>query len=49
MIIDYDKNPQLSVDRKLISLCESIQRAISELEIEIAELRKEIQKIEQGE
>lgn len=46
MIVDYDRNPQLSVERKLTSLCDSIQRAINELQQEINELRKEIQKIE---
>ena len=46
MIVDYDRNPQLTVDRKLTSLCESIQRAISELQDEINELRKAVQKLE---
>lgn len=46
IIVDYDKNPQLNTDRKLISLCESIQRAINELETELAELRKEVRKLQ---
>jgi hypothetical protein len=45
MIVDYDKNPQLDIDHKLLSLCESIQRAISELQDEINELRKEVQNL----
>lgn len=45
MIVDYDRNPQLSVERKLTSLCDSIQRAINELQDEINELRKEVQKL----
>lgn len=45
MIVDYDRNPQLDVDRKLLSLCESIQRAISELQDEINELRKEVKNL----
>lgn len=45
MIIDYDRNPQLSVDRKLTSLCDSIQRAINELQDELNKLRKEVQKL----
>lgn len=48
MIVDYDKNPQLDIDRKLLSLCESIQRAISELQDEINELRKEVKEISDG-
>lgn len=47
MIVDYDRNPQLNVDRKVSSLCESIQRAINELQNEINELQKEIQKIKE--
>lgn len=47
MIVDYDRNPQLTVDRKLISLCESIQRAMNELQEEINELRKEVRKLEE--
>ena len=45
MIVDYDRNPQLDVDHKLLSLCESIQRAISELQDEINELRKEVKRL----
>lgn len=48
MIVDYDKNPQLDIDHKLLSLCESIQRAISELQDEINELRKEVKEISDG-
>lgn len=45
MIVDYDRNPQLDIDHKMLSLCESIQRAIGELQDEINELRKEVQKL----
>lgn len=48
MIVDYDRNPQLDIDHKLLSLCESIQRAISELQDEINELRKEVKEISDG-
>lgn len=46
MIIDYDRNPQLSVDRKLTSLCDSIQRAINELQQDLNEIHKSVQKLE---
>ena len=45
MIVDYDRNPQLSVERKMASLCDSIQRAINELQDEINKLRKEVENL----
>ena len=45
MIVDYDRNPQLSIDRKLASLCDSIQRAINELQDELDKLRKEMENL----
>lgn len=43
MIIDYDKNPTLTVDQKLQSLIESIQRSNDEIMTMLYELRKEIE------
>lgn len=45
MIIDYDRNPQLSIDRKLTSLCDNIQRAINELQDELNKVRKEVENL----
>ena len=47
MIIDYDRNPQLSTERKLASLCDSMQRAINELQQEIRDLQKEVQELKE--
>lgn len=49
MIVDYDKNPSLTVDQKLQSLIESIQRQTDELTDSIEELKKRIKKIEESE
>lgn len=48
MIIDYDHNPMLTVDQKLQSLAESIQRSNDEITIKIEELKKEIKKIQES-
>jgi hypothetical protein len=48
MIIDYDKNPALTTDQKLMSLIESIQRAMDDMQIEIAELKARVSKAEEG-
>lgn len=34
MIVNYDKNPNLTVDQKLQSLLESIQMALNEIKTE---------------
>ena len=49
MIIDYDKNPNLTVDQKLQSLIDSIQRATDEIADNIHEIRKEIEEIRESE
>ena len=49
MIIDYDKNPNLTVDQKLQSLIDSIQRATDEIADNIHEIRKEIEEIKESE
>lgn len=49
MIIDYDKNPALTVDQKLLSLIESIQRSIDEISTDISEIRKEMEKLKESE
>lgn len=48
MIIDYDKNPALTVDQKLQSLIESIQRSNDEIMTMLYEIRKEIEKQEEN-
>ena len=48
MIIDYDKNPTLTVDQKLQSLIESIQRSNDEIMTMLYEIRKEIEKQEEN-
>lgn len=49
MIIDYDKNPVLTVDQKLQSLIDSIQRLSDEMTDSIEDLRKRVKKIEESE
>ena len=49
MIIDYDKNPALNVDQKLLSLIDSIQRTIDEISTDIVEIRKDIEKLKESE
>lgn len=49
MIIDYDKNPALSVDQKLQSLIDSIQRMSDEITDSIEDLRKRVKEIEESE
>lgn len=48
MIIDYDHNPALTIDQKLQSLAESVQRSNDEITIKIEELKKEIKKIQES-
>lgn len=48
MIVDYDKNPALTVDQKLQSLIESIQRLSDELTDSIDDLRKRIEEVEEN-
>ena len=48
MIIDYDHNPQTTVDQKLQSLKESTQMAFDEALIAIEQLKKEIQKLKEA-
>lgn len=42
MIIEYDKSPEISNERRLRSLMESVQRALDELEQKNVELKAEI-------
>ena len=49
MIIDYDKNPVLTVDQKLQSLIDSIQRLSDEMTDSIEDLRKRVKDIEESE
>lgn len=48
MIVDYDRNPALTVDQKLQSLIESIQRQADDLTDRIEELKKRIKEIEES-
>lgn len=48
MIIDYDKNPTLTVDQKIQSLIDSIQRMSDEMTDSIEELKKKIKEIEEN-
>lgn len=45
MIIDYDRNPNLTADQKLQSVIENVQKAFDETAQEIDLLKKEIQKL----
>ena len=46
MIIDYDKNPNISSEQRLQSLIESIRRAFEELSDNIMALEKQISAVE---
>lgn len=48
MIVDYDRNPALTVDQKLQSLIESIQRQADDLTDRIEELKKRVKEIEES-
>lgn len=48
MIVDYDKNPSLTVDQKLQSLIESIHRALDEVKDDLNKISKEIAEIKEG-
>lgn len=48
MILNYDRNPVLTTDQKLLSLIESMQRALDEANNKIADLEKRIEKLEEG-
>ena len=48
MIINYDKNPRLSTDRKLQSLIESIQLALNEIDTRLDEIDRAVKKLEEG-
>ena len=47
MIIDYDKNPLLGTDEKLMSLIASIQRSLDDVENKIDAINKEIKKLKE--
>lgn len=49
MIIDYDKNPSLTVDQKLQSLIDSIQRMSDEITDSIEDLKRRVKDIEESE
>lgn len=48
MIINYDRNPALTVDQKLQSLIESIQIMSDEITDSIEDLKKEVKKLQEG-
>jgi hypothetical protein len=49
MIINYDRNPALTVDQKLQSLIDSIQRMGDEMTEKIEDLRKEVKELQESE
>lgn len=48
MIVDYDKNPSLTIDQKLQSLIDSIHRALDEIRDDMDKLSKEVAEIKEG-
>lgn len=46
MIIDYDKNPNISPEQRLQSLIDSIRRAFEELSGDINAIEKKIESVE---
>ena len=48
MIIDYDRNPVLTVDQKLQSLIDSIQRLSDEMTDNIEDLKRRVKNIEES-
>lgn len=45
MIINYDRNPNLTTDQKLQSLIENVQKAFDETMQELDSLKREMQKL----
>jgi hypothetical protein len=48
MIINYDKNPALTVNDRLQSLVESMQLALNEIETHLDEIDKSIKELKEG-
>lgn len=48
MIINYDRNPNLTIDQKLQSLIDSIQLMSDEITDSIEDLKKEVKKLQEG-
>ena len=47
MILNYDRNPNLSEDQKLQSLVENVQRALDELQTKVFVLEHEVEKLKE--
>lgn len=45
MVIDYDKNPDLTEDQKLQSLVENVRMAFDELQTKVYILENEVKKL----
>lgn len=48
MIINYDRNPNLTIDQKLQSLIDSIQLMSDEITDSIEDLKKKVEKLQEG-
>lgn len=47
MVLNYDRNPNLSEDQKLQSLVENVQRALDELQTKVFVLEHEVEKLKE--
>lgn len=47
MIVDYDKNPLLPIEKQLQSLAEGVQREFDEILTELDRIRQEIEKLKE--
>lgn len=47
MVLNYDRNPNLSEDQKLQSLVENVQRALDELQTKVFVLEHEVKKLKE--
>ena len=47
MVLNYDRNPNLTEDQKLQSLVENVQRALDELQTKVYVLENEVKKLKE--
>lgn len=48
MVVNFDRNQNLTTDQKLQSLLESVQLALNEIDTRFDEIDKAIKELEQG-
>jgi chaperonin cofactor prefoldin len=48
MVVNFDRNQNLTTDQKLQSLLESVQLALNEIDTRFDEISKAVKKLEEG-